>query len=313
MLTYIIRRLLYAIPILMGVSLATFVLFYAVTPPEQIARKNISAKNPTPEQIKTWLKDHGYDRPLPEQFKKHMTEVMLFKFGNSDATGEPIWGTIAERWKPSFMVASLVFFAGLLTEVSFAVFVAYFRGTYIDIWGTFLFVLLMSISYMVYLIAGQFILGKLLKYWPLAGFQEGLSGWKFVMMPMVVGVISGLGYGVRLYRTFVLEEIGQDYVRTARAKGVPEQKVLFRHVLKNAAIPMLTSVVSVLPTLLMGSLLLESFFGIPGLGGMTVDAINSQDFAIVRAMVFLGSFLYIIGLILTDISYALVDPRVRLE
>jgi peptide/nickel transport system permease protein len=140
-----------------------------------------------------------------------------------------------------------------------------------------------------------------------------VDAWKFVLLPTVIGVVSGLGSGVRFYRTVVLEEMNQDYVRTARAKGVGERAVLFRHVLKNASIPILTSTVLAIPFVLLGSLLLESFFGIPGLGSLTVDAIQSQDFAVVRAMVFLGTVLYIIGAVLTDISYAVVDPRVRFE
>jgi peptide/nickel transport system permease protein len=207
----------------------------------------------------------------------------------------------------------LVFFSSVLTSVSVALIVAYFRGTYLDRWATFLCVLLMSITALVYIMVGQFMLGKVLKYFPIAGYQTGLGSWKFVLLPMVVGVIMGLGSSVRFNRTLMLEEMNQDYVRTARAKGVGERAILFRHVLKNASIPILTTVVLSIPFLLMGSLLLESFFGIPGLGSLTVDAINSQDFAVVRAMVFLGTVLYIIGAILTDLSYALVDPRVRLE
>jgi len=312
MLRYIIRRLLYAIPILIGVSLATFVLFNVVATPEQIAKKNLSSKNPTPEQIQEWLKDHGYDKPLPVRFKDHMTEVMLFKFGKSDATDEDIWGMIKVGVGPSVSLMVMVLIAGTFVDLTVALFVAYFRGTYIDAWGLFLCVLLMSISYVVYLITGQFMLGRILKYYPSSGFREGADVWKFLLMPAAIGVVSSLGQYTRLYRTFVLEEMNQDYVRTARAKGVSEDRVLFGHVLKNAAIPILTSVVTQIPLLLMGSLLLESFFNIPGIGGMTVDAIFSQDFAVVRAMVFLGSVLYIIGYILTDISYALVDPRVRL-
>jgi peptide/nickel transport system permease protein len=206
-----------------------------------------------------------------------------------------------------------VFFASLVTSITVALLAAYFRGTYLDHWTTFLCVLLMSITALVYIMGGQYLLGKILKYFPIAGYQGGLGSWKFVLLPTVVGVIMGLGSSVRFDRTIMLEEMNQDYVRTARAKGVPERAVLFRHVLKNASIPILTSVVLSIPFLLMGSLLLESFFGIPGLGSMTVDAINSQDFAVVRAMVFLGTVLYILGAILTDLSYALVDPRVRLE
>jgi peptide/nickel transport system permease protein len=133
-----------------------------------------------------------------------------------------------------------------------------------------------------------------------------------VVLPVLIGIIGGIGSGTRWYRTIFLEEMGKDYVRTARAKGLAEPMVLFRHVLKNGMIPILTGAVVVLPLLFMGSLITESFFGIPGLGSYTIDAINSQDFGIVRAMVFLGSVLYIVGLVLTDISYTLVDPRVRL-
>jgi peptide/nickel transport system permease protein len=313
MLRYIVRRLLYAIPILIGVSLLTFFLFYMSASPEQIARRNLSAKNPTPKQIHEWLAQHGYDKPLSEQFRKHITELFQLKFGNSDATNQPIWERIRTGAGPSFMIASLIFVAGQITYICVALGVAYFRGTYVDYWGTFLCVLLMSIVYIVYIIGGQYLLGKVLKYFPLAGFRSGAEAWKFVMLPMVIGVISGLGGAVRLYRTFILDEINQDYVRTARAKGVSEQAVLFRHVLKNASIPILTSTVQAIPGLFLGSLLLESFFGIPGLGSLLVDAINSQDFAVVRAMVFLGTLVTILGYILTDISYALVDPRVRLE
>ena len=134
-----------------------------------------------------------------------------------------------------------------------------------------------------------------------------------MLLPVVIGVISGIGGGSRWYRTLFLEEASKDYVRTARAKGFSELQVLFKHVLKNAMIPILTGVVVVLPTLFMGSLIIESFFGIPGLGSYTIDAIQAQDFAIVRAMVFLGSVLYIVGLVLTDLSYTLVDPRVSMD
>lgn len=314
MLWYIIRRILYAAPILVGVSLLTFILFYVAVTPEQMARRNLSAKNPSQAQIHEWLAQHGYDKPLPVQFAKHMKELFLLRFGKSDTQGsEPIWDRIRKGAGASSLLMTTIFITGLFTAICFALGVAYFRGTYVDYWGTFLSVLLMSIVYMVYIISGQYLFGKILKYFPLAGWEPGYQAWKFVLLPMVVGVISGLGASIRLYRTFMLEEMNQDYVRTARAKGVSERAILFLHVLKNAAIPILTTSVQVIPALFLGSLLLESFFDIPGLGSMTVDAINSQDFAVVRAMVFLGTIVTIIGYILTDISYALVDPRVRLE
>jgi peptide/nickel transport system permease protein len=313
MLRYVIRRVLYAVPILVGVSLLTFMLFYMTVTPEQMARRNLSAKNPSHAQIQEWLAQHGYDKPLSQQFRKHMSELFLFRFGNSDATGEPIWSRIRAGVGPSTMVASLIFVALFITSISSSLGVAYFRGTYLDLWATFVCVLLMSITYMLYIMGGQFVLGKLLKYFPMAGYRGGLLGWKFVLMPMVIGVLAGIGSSVRFYRTVMLDEINQDYVRTARAKGVGERAILFRHVLKNASIPILTSTIVSIPLLMLGGILLESFFGIPGLGSLMVDAINSQDFAVLRAMVFLGTVLYILGLVLTDVSYAMVDPRVRLE
>jgi peptide/nickel transport system permease protein len=313
MLRYIIRRVLYALPILVGVSLITFLLFYCTISPESMARRNLSAKNPTPEQIQGWLREHGYDKPRTEQFKKHMGELFLLRFGNSDATGQPIWDKIKAGVGPSLLVGSFIFFAALLTNVTLSLYVAYYRGTYLDYWATFLCVLFMSINYIVYMIGGQYVFSKLLRLAPLAGYESGPAVFKFLLVPTIIGVLAGLGSAVRFQRTVILEEINQDYVRTARAKGVGEQKVLFSHVLKNAAIPILTNTVMALPFLLTGSLLTESFFNIPGLGSMTFDAIQSQDFAVIRAMVFISTILYIIGLILTDISYAWADPRVRLE
>jgi peptide/nickel transport system permease protein len=201
----------------------------------------------------------------------------------------------------------------LLINISFAMLLAFFRGTYVDVSGVILCVVLMSVSAMFYIIGGQFLLGKLLRLMPISGYDGGLDAIKFLVLPVIIGVVSGIGSGSRLYRSFFLEEAGKDFIRTARAKGLKESRVLFRHLLSNAMIPIITGVVVILPLLFMGSLLLESFFAVPGLGSYTIDAINRQDFAIVRAMVFLGSVLYIIGLILVDITYTIVDPRVRLS
>jgi peptide/nickel transport system permease protein len=206
-----------------------------------------------------------------------------------------------------------MFIAGLYIEIAIALLLAYYRGTYLDLWGLIVCVIGMSVPFLVLIIAGQFLMGKILKLFPLAGFGVGAHAWKFIVMPVLIGLISGIWLAIRFDRTAMLEEINQDYVRTARAKGVPEGRILFTHVLKNAATPILTSVVMSIPFLMLGNLLLESFFGIPGLGSITVDAINSSDFALVRAMVYLGTVLFILGQVLTDVSYALVDPRVRFE
>jgi peptide/nickel transport system permease protein len=214
---------------------------------------------------------------------------------------------------PSLAIALPSLIVGLLVNISVALLMVLFRNSYIEFSSIVLCVGLMSISSLFYIIGGQFLVGKLLRLVPISGYDTGLDAIKFLILPVLIAVIAGVGSGARWYRTLFLEEVEKDYVRTARAKGLTETQVLFKHVLKNTLIPILTGVVVVLPLLFMGSLITESFFSIPGLGSYTIDAINRQDFAIVRSMVFLGSVLYIVGLLMTDISYTLVDPRVRLS
>jgi peptide/nickel transport system permease protein len=323
-LAYMLRRILYAIPILIGVNLITFTLFFVVNTPDNMARMQLGMKRVSPEAIQAWKHDHGYDKPLLYNagaagikkftdtiFYTKSVTLFAFHFGAAD-DGRDIGYDIRQRMWPSLAIAVPVFLIGILTNITFALFIAFFRATYIDWWGVVLCVVLMSISGLFYIIGGQYLIGRLLRIVPISGYQGGLHAFKFVVLPVLVGIVSGIGSGTRWYRTIFLEEMGKDYVRTARAKGLAEPVVLFKHVLKNAMIPILTGAVVVLPLLFMGSLITESFFGIPGLGSYTIDAINSQDFGIVRAMVFLGSVLYILGLLLTDLSYTLVDPRVRL-
>jgi peptide/nickel transport system permease protein len=323
--TYIVRRLGYALPILIGVNLITFALFFFVNSPDDMARLQLGVKRVTPEAIAKWKADRGYDKPLVYNaaaggaqaltqtiFFEHSVKLFAFDFGRSDQ-GRDIGYDIRSRMWPSLAIALPTFLVGLLVHLSFALLLAFFRASYLDLWGVVVCVIMMSVSTLFYVIGGQYLVSKLLHLVPISGYDSGLNAIKFMILPVVIGVISGFGSNTRLYRTLFLEEIGKDYVRTARAKGLSEARVLFRHVLRNALIPILTGVVVVIPLLFIGSLIMESFFGIPGLGSYTIDAINSQDFSIVRAMVFLGSVLYIVGLILTDISYTWVDPRVRLE
>ena len=325
MLNYIIRRILYSIPILVGVNLITFTLFFVVNTPDDMARMQLGIKRVTPEAITKWKQERGYDQPLVFNgsaegaakftrtiFFEKSVAMFAFDFGRAD-DGRDIAHEITTRMIPSLAIALPVFLLGLLAYITFALIMTYFRATYVDFWGVVLCVALMSISSLFYIIGGQYLIGKLLHLVPISGYDIGFNAIKFVLLPIAIGAVSGIGSGVRWYRTLFLEEIGKDYVRTARAKGLSELRVLFTHVLRNALIPILTGVVAVLPLLFMGSLIMESFFGIPGLGSYTIDAIRMQDFAIVRAMVFLGSVLYIMGLLLTDISYTLVDPHVRLE
>ena len=325
MFAYIVRRIAYAIPILIGINLLTFALFFVVNTPEDMARMHLGMKRVTPEAIEKWKAEHGYDRPvlynrtasgidrLTETiFFEKSVRLFAFDFGHAD-DGRDISHDISQRMWPSLAIAIPVLLVGLLVNITFAMLMAFFRGTYLDTSGVVLCVMLMSISSLFYIIGGQFLLGKLFRLVPISGYEGGIDALKFLVLPVVIGAVSGIGSGSRWYRTFFLEESGKDFIRTARAKGLKESRVLFVHILRNALIPIVTGIVVVLPLLFMGSLLLESFFAVPGLGSYTIDAINMQDFAIVRAMVFLGSVLYIIGLILTDITYTIVDPRVRLS
>lgn len=325
MFAYIIRRVLYAIPILIGVNLLTFALFFVVNSPDDMAVSQLGDKYVTPEAIENWKRKHGYDKPLfvngeagglaaltDTIFFNKSVKLFAFDFGRSES-GRDITTDVTTRMGPSLAVALPTFLVGIGVNICVALMVVMFRATPLDRGAVFVFVALMSISYLFYIIGGQYLVAKTWKLVPISGFHPEGQVWKFLILPVLVGVVAGIGAGARWYRTLFLEEANQDYVRTARAKGCSELRILFRHILPNAMIPILTGVVVLIPTLFMGSLLIESFFGIPGLGSYMLDAIRSQDFAIVRSMVFIGSILYIVGLILTDISYTWADPRVRLS
>ncbi|MCP0912912.1 MULTISPECIES: ABC transporter permease [Legionella] len=325
MTQYLIRRILYMVPILLGINILTFALFFMVNSPDDMARMQLGQKHIKEEAIAEWKAQRGYDLPLfynaEASGTKQLTQTLFFQkslllfafdFGVSDA-GRDISYDVMERMWPSLAIAIPALICSVIINIMFAMLMAFFRSSYLDLSGVIACIILMSISTMFYIIGGQYIFGKILRLVPISGYDDGFDSIKFVFLPVLISVIGGLGAGSRWYRTLFLEEMDKDYVKTARAKGLSEVRVLFRHVLKNAMLPILTGIVVIIPTLFMGSLVLESFFGIPGLGSYIIDAIQQQDFAIVRAMVFLGSVLYIVGLILTDISYTLVDPRVRLK
>lgn len=327
MAAYLIRRVVYGFFTVLGVLLLLFVLFFAVTDADDIARKAVGERA-RPEVYALWKKNHGYDRPLlvnrayPAADLQRYTDTLLFDhyrrmltfdFGNSDADDSAIARRLKEGMGPSLSLTVPLFAFGLLFGVLLALCVAFFRETYIDRAVLVLCMLTMSIAALLYIISGQYLIGMLLKWFPISGFafDPWLAG-RFLALPILVGVVSGIGADVRLYRTIFVEEIHRDYVRTARAKGCGEARVMLTHVLRNALIPILTNIVITIPFLFTGALLLESFFGIPGLGSLTVEAIQGNDFSTLRTMVYLGALLFIAGQILTDISYALADPRVRL-
>ena len=325
MFGFLVRRIAYGAAILVGINIVTFLLFFQVNSPDDMARLQLGGKRVTAAAIQQWKAERGYDRAMfvneragglakltDTVFFDSSVRMFGFDFGRAD-NGRDIASEVARRAGPSLALALPVFIVGLGLSVTIALGLAFFRGTYLDVWGVIALVAMMSISALFFIVAGQYVLARVLQLVPISGFEGGADSWRFLLLPIAVGVISQLGPEARFYRTIFLEEIGRDYVRTARSKGLSEPVVLFRHVLRNALIPILTRSVVLIPLLFMGSLITESFFSIPGLGSYLIEAIAAQDFAIVRAMVFIGSVLYIIGLILTDITYSWADPRIRLQ
>ena len=322
---YILRRILYALPILFGVNLLTFVFFFVVNSSDDIARMHLGERFVTQHQIDTWKQVRGYDLPLLYNTTEHgikqwthtiffqkSIKLFVFDFGRSDS-GQDISHDIQTRMFPSLAIALPTLLLGLLVNITFALTIILFRGTYLDPSASILCITIMSISALFYIIGGQYLFAKLWHLFPISGYQDGLASMRFVALPILIGVVSGIGTGTRWYRTIFLEEANKEYVRTAYAKGLSHRAVLVHHILPNGMIPILTGVVVVIPLLFLGSLIMESFFGIPGLGSYMIEAIARQDFAIIRSIVFLGSVLYVLGLLLTDISYTLVDPRIHLK
>ena len=326
MLSYTIRRLLYGVLILLGVNLATFFLFFTVNTPDDMARLNIGGKRVTHELIEKWKSERGYDKPLywndakeggdkltDTIFWERSVSLFTLNFGRADSeSGGDLGHEVATRMWVSIQLALPIFILQVFSSTAFALLLVMFRHTRLDLWGVVFCVLMLSISSLFYIIVGQYLFSRMFKLVPISGYATGLDLARFLVLPVILSAISRLGTEARLYRAMFLEEIGKDYVRTARAKGLRESVVLFRHVLRNALIPIITSMGGYLPYVFMGSLVFESFFGIPGLGAFVIEAIGKQDFAIVRTMVFVGSLLYIATYILIDIAYSWADPRVRL-
>jgi peptide/nickel transport system permease protein len=327
MFQYIVRRSLYGLLILLGVNLATFFLFFTVNTPDDMARLNIGGKRVTEAQIEKWKAERGYNKPLyindSKQGTQKITETIFwersvslftFNFGRADGEGAGDIGyQVRQRMVVSLQLAVPLFILQLILSVAFALTLVFFRHSRIDFWGVVLCVVMLSISALFYIMVGQYFFARLAKLVPVSGYAGALDAVKFLILPIFLSLLARLGGEGRFYRAMFLEEIGKDYVRTARAKGLSEPIVLFRHVFRNALIPIITSAGSFLPSLFLGSLLIESFFGIPGLGAYAIDAIGGQDFAIVRTMVFIGAVLYILSFILVDIGYSIADPRIRLS
>jgi len=325
-LSTIVRRIAYGVLILIGVNLATFFLFFTVNTPDDMARLNIGGKRVTQEQIVKWKVERGYDKPLylnPARegaarytdtiFWERSVSLFTLRFGRADAeSAGDIGHQVATRMVVSLQLALPLFILQVIASTAFALLLVMFRQTRFDAWGVVLCVLMLSISSLFYIIVGQFLFSRVLRLAPISGYAPGLDAVKFLVLPIALSLLARLGGEARLYRAMFLEETGKDYVRTARAKGLGEPRVLYAHVLRNALIPIVTSAGSYLPYVFLGSLVFESFFGLPGLGAYVIDAISNQDFAVVRTMVFLGSLLYVLSYIVIDIAYTWIDPRVRL-
>lgn len=326
MWNYLIRRSFYGVLVLLGVNLFTFMLFFTVNTPDDMARLNIGGKRVTQEQIVKWKVERGYDKPLywngAAEGTKRATETVFWDrsvsllaldFGRSDSTSATDIGhEIKTRMGVSLQLAVPLFLLQIVVSVAFALLLVFFKHSRIDFWGVVACVLMLSISALFYIIVGQYLFSRVFHLVPISGFESGWDAVRFLILPVILSLLSRLGSEGRLYRAMFLEELGRDYVRTARAKGLSEPKVLFSHVLRNALIPILTSAGSYLPFVFLGSLVFESFFGIPGLGAYVIEAITGQDFAIVRSMVFVGSLIYIASYLVIDVAYTWVDPRVRL-
>lgn len=310
MTAYVIRRLLYGIPILLGITFLTFLLFHVVG--GDPARMQ-AGKLPTEARLADIRRELGTDRPMSDQYLEFLRQTVTFDFGRSWHTHRPVREMLFDGMGPSLALAVPAFVLETVLALAFALWCALYRGTFVDRTIVVLAVAGISVPSLSYIVFGQYYAAHTWNLFPVYGYEPLPAGAVFLALPLVIWVLLGLGSEVRFYRAVALEEIQQDYVRTAAAKGVPARGILFRHVLKNSMIPVLTRVVISIPTLILGSLLIERFFGIPGLGNVTVEAVNASDFPVVKGFVVMGSVLYILFSILTDVLYAWVDPRIKLR
>jgi peptide/nickel transport system permease protein len=308
---YVVRKLLNSIPVLFGVAVIIFVLFNWVggDPTYQMLGRHATAS-----QVAELRHEYGFDQPKYIQFAQYLKQIVTFDYGRSYATKQPIGGMILEGIGPSLTLMIPAFTITTILAIFIGLLVAYYRGKLVDKVVVIFCVFGMSLPMLAYILFGQYFFAYKMGWFPISGFEttwpERMTS---VALPMIIFVMVSLGYDVRFYRTAILEECNQDYVRTARAKGVSEFKIFFKHVLKNSMVPILTNVVIEIPLLILGAFLLESFFGIPGLGSITIDAVHNSDFPVIKAMTTLSAVLFIIGNLATDLLYTLVDPRVSLE
>ncbi|MCK6440107.1 MAG: ABC transporter permease [Planctomycetes bacterium] len=345
MWTFITRRLLYMIPILFGVLLLTYVIFFTVNDPQSVARTKLGGVKASEAQVTEWLVVNGYAEYGPSGKKKKelaisghgepdeimvkLTDIEMhsdvvlfwnyvkglftFNFGK-DNEGREVSEILKEGVIPSLRLVLPGFIIAQLAAIFFALFAALYRNTKIDRTLLIASVLMMSISPVAIILFLQKFLANEWHYFPVCGYDDDLlNGIRFLALPTLIYVVVSLGSEIRFNRIVILDEIGQDYVRTARAKGVSQNSMLFKHVFRNSLIPFITHWVVALPFLYLGSLLLERFFAIPGLGDLTIRAVGNSDVNVIRALVFIGTVLYMFGTLMGDVLYALADPRIKLR
>lgn len=312
MLSYVIRRSWQMIPTLLGVMLLLFVLYNLVggDPSYILAGKSINA-----EVLASIRAQLGLDKSLPEQFWVFVKQVLTMDFGTSWATQQPVSEIINSRIGPSMMLLLTWQFTSLVFSLFFAACVAYYNGSVLDRAFTIISTVAMSISILVYIIAGQYFLAYKMQWFPVFGWGD--NAWQnfliYIPLPLLIGLSVSIAPETRFYRTCFVEELNHDYVRTARAKGLSEQKVVLKHVMRNALIPIVTSVMSSIPYMITGTLLIERFFGIPGLGNEILKAVNASDFPVIKAITIYLVIAIMVFNLLADLIYKLVDPRVELK
>ena len=308
MLKYVAKRLLETIPTTIGILLLTFVLFNVVggSPAEVVLGKNATA-----ESVAAFNRKWGFDKPLvfstDSQFFNFIGGLCKGDFGYSIENREPVGDVLKRGVGPSLSLTVPILVGGVIVALMLAMLAAATRGGLADRAVLLGSAVLMSVNYVVWVLAGQFFLSYKAGLFPVWGYESAF----YLVLPVMIGVLSSLGPDVRFFRTAILDEVYKPYVLTARAKGLSSWTIMTRHVLRNALIPIVAYVSLSIPYLFTGSLLLESFFGIPGLGAVSINAIHSADMAVVRAVVVLGALLYQFVNLATDLLYAVLDPRVR--
>ncbi len=309
--TYIIKRIFYAIPIFIGVSFLIFIMFNVVAGDPTII---LLGKHATAKQMSDLRQHLGLDRAWYFQYFDILKSAFTLDFGRSWATKQLISDMIKNGSKVSLTLSLPSFIISSGFSIIISMIAAFFRGKWVDKSLIFICIIMMSISALSYILFGQWILAYKFGLFPIEGYEYGFPYFiPYIILPCIIWVVLSVGPDIRFYRTIILDELYQDYVRTARAKGLSETTILFKHVLKNAMIPIITNLIIQIPFLILGALLIESFFGIPGLGSIILDAINNSDFPVVKAITILLALFYIIFNAITDILYVILDPRINLK